>query len=107
MSKASTLAPSLLAVAIACKPATPTPTTKTLAGDIVPAAVIIIGKDFERVLEDSITAEYPAKLACELNASIFCALVILGTSSMLIELISAEAKSDTRSFSLKGSKKLI
>ena len=107
MSKASTLAPNLLAVAIACNPATPTPTINTLAGDIVPAAVIIIGKDFERVLEASITAAYPAKLAWELKASIFCALVILGTNSILIELTPTEANSDTICFSLNGSRKLI
>jgi hypothetical protein len=33
-----------LAVAIACSPATPAPTTNTLAGVTVPAAVIIIGR---------------------------------------------------------------
>ena len=43
-SVALTCAPSRLAVAIACRPATPTPITNTLAGLIVPAAVIIIGK---------------------------------------------------------------
>ena len=63
MSKASTLAPSLLAVAIACKPATPTPITKTFAGLRVPAAVIIIGKAVERFLADSMTATYPARFA--------------------------------------------
>ena len=42
-SVAKTIAPILFAVAIACKPATPAPTTKTLAAGIVPAAVIIIG----------------------------------------------------------------
>ena len=63
MSKASTLAPNLLAVAIACNPATPTPTTKTFEGEIVPAAVIIIGKAFSNKSEAMITAEYPAKFA--------------------------------------------
>ena len=56
VSNASTLAPNLFAVAIACKPATPTPTTNTLAGEIVPAAVIIIGKDLDSVLDASMTA---------------------------------------------------
>ena len=42
-SVAETTAPIRLAVAIACRPATPAPTTKTLAGVTVPAAVIIIG----------------------------------------------------------------
>ena len=44
ISNASTTAPSLLAVAIACSPATPAPIINTLAGAIVPAAVVNIGK---------------------------------------------------------------
>ena len=43
-SVALTCAPRRRAVAMACKPATPTPITKALAAVIVPAAVIIIGK---------------------------------------------------------------
>ena len=43
-SKAVTTAPSRRAVAIACRPATPAPSTSTCAGLIVPAAVISIGK---------------------------------------------------------------
>ena len=38
------MAPRRFAVAIACKPATPTPITKTFAGRIDPAAVVNIGK---------------------------------------------------------------
>ena len=41
---ADTTAPSRRAVAIACSPATPAPSTSTRAGAIVPAAVTIIGK---------------------------------------------------------------
>ena len=44
----STTAPSLLAVATACNPATPAPKIRTLAGVIVPEAVIINGKIFSR-----------------------------------------------------------
>ena len=55
-SVANTIAPILLAVAIACKPATPAPITKTLAAGIVPAAVIIIGIAFSNLANDSITA---------------------------------------------------
>ena len=36
-------------MAIACKPATPAPSTNTLAGVIVPAAVIIMGNIFGSV----------------------------------------------------------
>ena len=43
-SVADTMAPSRRAVAIACRPATPTPMTKHLRRRTVPAAVIIIGK---------------------------------------------------------------
>ena len=42
-SVADTTPPSLFAVAIACKPATPAPIIKNFAGVTVPAAVIIIG----------------------------------------------------------------
>src|SRR2546430_6474996 len=39
-----TTAPSRRAVAIACRPATPPPITRTRVGATLPAAVIIIGK---------------------------------------------------------------
>ena len=45
-SLASITAPSRLAVAMACRPATPTPSTTTRAALIVPAAVMSIGKSF-------------------------------------------------------------
>ena len=54
-SVAETTAPNLLAVAIACSPATPTPKTITLAGFTLPAAVIIIGKAFLNCSAASIT----------------------------------------------------
>ena len=38
------MAPSRRAVAIACSPATPAPSTSTFAGRTVPAAVVSIGK---------------------------------------------------------------
>jgi len=47
-SYAETTAPRRRAVAIACSPATPAPITSTRAGGIVPAAVIIIGKNLPR-----------------------------------------------------------
>ena len=46
VSNASTRAPSRLAVAMACRPATPAPITNTRAGGMVPAGVIIMGKIF-------------------------------------------------------------
>ena len=44
-SYASTTAPRRRAVAIACRPATPAPSTSTLAGATVPAAVMNSGKN--------------------------------------------------------------
>ena len=49
-SYASTTAPSRFAVAIACSPATPAPSTSTLAGGIVPAAVISSGRNGRELL---------------------------------------------------------
>ena len=46
MSKPVTIAPRRLAVAMACRPATPAPRTSTFAGETVPAAVVIIGKNW-------------------------------------------------------------
>ena len=47
MSKPVTMAPRRLAVAIAWSPATPAPRTRTLAGRIVPAAVVSSGPGLE------------------------------------------------------------
>ena len=56
------------------------PMMMTAAGT-VPAAVIIIGIAFSKLAKDSITALYPARLACEDKISIDWALVILGNNS--------------------------
>ena len=50
---------------------------------MVPAAVISIGNKRGRRSAAAITALYPATVAIEDNASIDCARLILGTSSML------------------------
>ena len=86
-SVAETTAPSLFAVAMACRPATPTPIIKILAGAIVPAAVIIIGIALLYREALFITALYPAKLDCEDNTSIDCALGDLGINSIEKALI--------------------
>ena len=59
----------------------PTPSTSTVAGFTVPAAVVSIGKN--RVDSDaaSSTALYPATLACDDSASITCAREIRGMAS--------------------------
>ena len=82
VSNASTFAPSRRAVAIACNPATPVPMINTFDGCNVPAGVIIIGKILLMLSAARITAAYPARLACELNASIFCARVDRGIISI-------------------------
>jgi hypothetical protein len=90
MTAAGTIPPAkvlILAVAIAWSPATPAPKINTLAGGIVPAAVIIIGSDLENLLVAYTTDLYPAKLLCDDNISIDCALVIRGIKSRDIVLI--------------------
>ena len=66
-----TKAPSLFAVAIACKPATPAPSTKILAGLNVPEAVIIKGNILGMIDAATSTDLYPARFARELSASMF------------------------------------
>src|SRR3972149_77723 len=68
-SVALTLAPRRRAVAIACSPATAAPTTNTLAGGTIPAAVISIGKYLGSSAAASSTPRYPAMFACEDSVS--------------------------------------
>ena len=81
-SNAVTTAPSRRAVAIACSPATPAPSTSTWAGGIVPAAVISIGKNRPCSSAAISTARYPDTVACEDSASIDCAREIRGIASI-------------------------
>ena len=60
-SVAETIAPNLLAVAIACNPATPAPITKTLAASTVPAAPSSSEQLFSNSAIQSTTALYPAR----------------------------------------------
>ena len=53
---ARTIAPRLLAVPIAARPATPAPTTRTFAGGTLPAAVTWPVKNRPKVWAASITA---------------------------------------------------
>ena len=95
VSNTSTTAPSRLAVAIACKPATPAPSINILAGAILPAAVMNIGKYRLYSAAAVNTALYPAILACELNTSIACARVVRGMVSILKIVLFCEAHSFT------------
>ena len=56
--------------------------TSTRAGGMVPAAVIIIGNIRGSVSAAMSTALYPAMVAIEDSASMLCARVILGISSI-------------------------
>ncbi|MNE58032.1 hypothetical protein D3C80_1530370 [compost metagenome] len=82
-SKTCTIAPNLFAVAMACNPATPAPRIKTLAGRIVPAAVVNIGKTEPYNSAALMTALYPEREAMDDKTSIDCAFVLLGTKSKL------------------------
>jgi len=89
-------------VAIAWSPATPAPITSTFAGGIVPAAVVSMGKKVSTSWAARSTAMYPAAVACEDRASIRCATVIRGTSSMLKLVTFAFASARTSSGEVKG-----
>ena len=81
-SVAVTIAPRRRPVAIAWRPATPTPMTKSLAAGTVPAGVIIIGSARPYSAAASRTARYPARLAWLDRTSITCARVMRGINSM-------------------------
>ena len=96
-SVALTIAPRRRAVATACNPATPAPSTNTRAGGIVPAAVIIIGMARANSAAASITALYPERFDCDERTSIDCARLILGTSSIAKASTPAAAYASTAS----------
>src|SRR5512137_3156687 len=75
------MAPRRFAVAIAIRPATPAPRIRTVAGRIVPAAVVSIGRNFGQLSAPMMVATYPPAVAWELSASILWARVIRGTYS--------------------------
>ena len=66
-SYASTTAPSRLAVAMACNPATPAPNTTTRAGGTVPAAVMKSGKNRGNRIAASNAHRYPDTSACDVR----------------------------------------
>src|ERR1700722_11662277 len=105
-SYARTCAPSLLAVAMACSPATPAPITSTLAGGTVPAAVMNIGKNFGSSSAPSSAALYPETVAWDERASMDCARLILGTRSRLYAVTPRLARTSTTSGCAAGCKKL-
>ena len=76
---------------MAWSPATPAPSTKTRAGAMVPAAVIIIGMVRPKAWAASITARYPARLLCEESTSMLWARLMRGISSMAKATMPASA----------------
>jgi hypothetical protein len=66
---------------MAWSPATPAPSTSTLAGASVPAAVVSIGSSLPSSPAPRSTALYPATVAWELRTSIDWARVMRGTRS--------------------------
>ena len=76
----------------------------TRAGFSVPAGVIIIGSTIFNRSAARITATYPARFACELSASIFCARVERGIISIEMALTPADTSASCTSKALKGSR---
>ena len=83
------LAPSRFAVAIACSPATPAPSTSTRAGARVPAAVIVMPNIRPKASAASVTSRYPASSACDDSTSIDCAREMRGSRSSAIAVMPA------------------
>jgi len=84
MSYAVTIAPSRFAVAIAWRPATPTPRMSTRDGGTVPAAVTSMGMNLGMAVAPRSAAAYPAAVAWEERASMDWARVVRGMSSIAI-----------------------
>ena len=89
-------------MAIACRPATPAPSTSTLAGGTVPAAVMNSGRKRGSRIAASSTQRYPATRAWEVSASIDCAREIRGTSSIAKEVTLPSRSARTVSSSADG-----
>ena len=104
MSKPVTIAPRRFAVATACRPATPAPSTITLAGGTVPAAVVIIPKKRPDSRAAISIAAYPAAAACEESASIAWARVMRGIASIAKLLTSAAASARLVSAEVHGAR---
>ena len=104
-SKPATTAPRRREVAIACKPATPAPSTSTFAGATVPAAVISIGKKRGSRSAATSTALYPDTVACDESASIGCARVMRGIDSIAKAFTPRAASRSIPGRSVSGSRK--
>ena len=87
---------------MAWRPATPAPMMKALAGAIVPAAVVSIGKNLGSAAAARSTALYPATVACEESASIGCARVMRGIASIESAVTRRRASSRTRAWFVSG-----
>jgi hypothetical protein len=101
------MAPMLPAAPMAASPATPAPTTRTLAGGTLPAAVTCPVKNRPKLCAASTTARYPAMLAIEDSTSSDWAREIRGTASMASTVIGRVASCTTRSGLSAGEIRLI
>ena len=94
------MAPMLPAAPMAASPATPAPTTSTLAGGTLPAAVTCPVKNRPKACAASTTARYPAMLAIDDSTSSDCAREIRGTASIASTVIGrADSFSTSSGFS--------
>ena len=89
------------------RPATPAPTTTTFAGATVPAAVMRSGNIFGSRAAARRTALYPAIVAIEERASMACARVERGTSSIANAVTPASRNGRRLSGSSSGRRKPI
>ncbi len=80
---------------------------KTFAAVTVPAAVISMGNIFGSVVAASSTARYPAMVAIDESASMLCARVMRGISSMAKYDTPVRARSGISRAAVKGSPKPI
>ena len=94
------MAPMLPAAPMAASPATPAPTTSTLAGGTLPAAVTCPVKNRPKACAASTTARYPAMLAIDDSTSSDCAREMRGTASIASTVIGrADSFSTSSGFS--------
>jgi hypothetical protein len=92
---------------MAARPATPAPTTSTLAGGTLPAAVTCPVKNRPKLCAASTTARYPAMLAIDDSTSSDWAREIRGTASMASTVIGRVASCSRSSGLSAGEIRLI
>ena len=92
---------------MAASPATPAPTTSTLAGGTLPAAVTCPVKNRPKLCAASTTARYPAMFAIDDSTSSDCAREMRGTASIASTVMGRAASFSTSSGFSAGEIRLI